>query len=82
MSFAVEWTNYALKNLDEFELFLQKRIVRKVEEFANSGVFHGIKRVQGYEKMYRLRAGDYRVIFELNNNLIVILKIGHRKNIY
>lgn len=82
MSFSVEWTNHALKDLNEFEITFQKRIVRKVDEFANSGVFHGVKRMQGHEKIYRLRAGDYRVIFELNNNLIIILKIGHRKNIY
>lgn len=82
MSFSVEWTNCALKSLDEFEIFLQKRIVKKIDEFAESGIFHGTKRMQGYDKLYRLRVGDYRVIFELNKNIITILKIGHRKNIY
>lgn len=35
--------------------------------------------LQGYRK---LRVGDYRVIFKLNKDNIVILKIGHRKEVY
>ena len=82
MNFRLSWREGALHDLEKLELLLRKRIIKKVISFANSGVFHGVKRVQGYEKMYRLRAGDYRVIFELNKNLLIISKIGHRKNIY
>lgn len=82
MSFTVEWTEYALKNLDEFEISFQKRIVKKVDEFADTGNFHGTRRMQGYDKTYRLRVGDYRVIFEMVDLGIVVLKVGHRKNIY
>jgi len=34
--------------------------------------------------LWSLRIGDYRVIYQINNNelLILVLKIGHRKNIY
>ena len=35
--------------------------------------------LQGYRK---LRIGDYRVIYRIENNIIIILKIGHRKEVY
>ena len=35
--------------------------------------------LKGYRK---LRVGDYRVIHKIQNNLIIILKIGHRKDVY
>lgn len=37
------------------------------------------RNLQGYRK---LRVGDYRVIFKLDKNTIVVLKIGHRKEVY
>ena len=82
MSFIISWDEGALKDLEEFDFLLRKRIIKKIEEFANSCSFHQVKKVLGYERLYRLRGGDYRIIFELENQEIVVLKIGHRKNIY
>ena len=82
MSFTLSWREGALKDLSNFDIILRKRIVKKIMEFANSELFHGVKRMQGYERMYRLRVGDYRVIFEMIKENVVILKVGHRKNIY
>ncbi|KKR37618.1 MAG: Addiction module toxin, RelE/StbE family, partial [Parcubacteria group bacterium GW2011_GWC2_40_31] len=31
---------------------------------------------------WRYRVGDYRILFDINGDKIIILKIGHRKNIY
>ena len=82
MSFDVEWTKVALRDLEKLEIFLQKRIVIKVDEFAETGSFHGVKRMVGYDGLYRLRVGDFRVIFEFKDGIIYITKVGHRKNIY
>ena len=82
MSFEISWDENALQDLEKLGILLRKRIVKKIEQFANLGSFHEVKKVQGHEKIYRLRAGDYRIIFEFMENEIIILKIGHRKNIY
>ena len=42
---------------------------------------HFVEKLVG-EPGYKLRVGDYRVLFSVNNNLITIWKVGHRKNIY
>ena len=82
MSFTLSWRESALKDLSNFDIILRKRIVKKIIEFTNSELFHGVRRLQGYNNLYRLRVGDYRVNFEIIKEKIVILKIGHRKNIH
>lgn len=82
MSFGVEWTESAVRDLDKLELLLRRRIFKKVDEFANSGNFHSAKRMSGYDKTYRLRVGNYRAIFEIKEGVIFVLKIGHRGKIY
>ncbi len=45
----------------------------------------GVKKLKGEgEDLYRIRAGDYRVIYTINDGIkiITILRIGHRKDIY
>ena len=61
---------------------MQRRIFKKVNEFAELGSFHGVKRMAGYNNTYRLRVGFYRVIFEMVDGVIFVLKVGHRKNVY
>jgi len=79
MSFEISWDENALRDLQSLDIFLRKRIVRKIEQFAESESFHEIKKIHGAEKVYRLRVGDYRVLFEIVQDEIIILKIGHRK---
>lgn len=82
MSFSIVWDDVALEGLLKFDLFLRRRIVKKIEEFAQSGSFNSVKRIVGGEGLYRLRVGDYRIIFKLERGEILILKIGYRKKIY
>lgn len=79
----ITWTNKALEQLNDLEFVIAKRIVQKIEELTTINSFE-IKKLRGYQNLYRLRVGDYRVIFDINNekNEITIWKVGHRKNIY
>ncbi len=82
MSFELSWREGALKDLERLEIFLRKRIIRKVIDFVNSGSFHGVKSMYGCDNLYRLRVGSYRVIFEMIGNLVAVTKVGHRGKIY
>ncbi len=44
----------------------------------------GFKKIKGYSNAYRIRLGDYRVIYEIRNLelIIFVVKIGHRKDVY
>jgi mRNA interferase RelE/StbE len=73
----------ALKTLEKLENNVQERIISALERLRIRPESCDIKRLVGMPG-YRLRVGDYRIIFDIDKNelKILILKIGHRKNIY
>lgn len=79
--FKTNWTERALEELNKLEPFIASRIVKKINELSENPYSKDIKKLKGIEG-FRLRIGDYRVIFDIESEIIVILKIGHRKNIY
>jgi mRNA interferase RelE/StbE len=44
----------------------------------------GVKKLKGYDKTYRVRVGDYRVIYEIKDKelIILLLSVSHRKDSY
>ncbi|PIN94711.1 type II toxin-antitoxin system RelE/ParE family toxin [Candidatus Pacearchaeota archaeon CG10_big_fil_rev_8_21_14_0_10_30_48] len=77
----IEWKEHALQNLEKLENSIAKRIIKKVEELSENPFSQDIKRLKGGNYL-RLRVGDYRIIFFIEQDRIQIFKVGHRKNIY
>ena len=44
----------------------------------------GVEKLEGQERRYRLRVGDYRVIYEIQDEVLIVLivRIGHRREVY
>lgn len=81
--FLIEWKESAIKQLEKLPHLLGRRIYTKVSQLIEDPFSKGIIKVKG-EETFRLRVGDYRVLFDLDvkGKRIRILKVGHRKNIY
>lgn len=77
----IEWKEHALRDLEKLESSIARRILKKVGELSENLFSKDIKKLKGSDD-FRLRVGDYRVIFSIDKNTIQILKVGHRKNIY
>lgn len=59
------------------------RVLVLIERLAQWPRVSGAKRLTGqWAGCFRLRTGDYRVIFRLEDGAVRVLKIGHRKDIY
>ncbi|OHE07485.1 MAG: plasmid stabilization protein [Sulfurimonas sp. RIFOXYD12_FULL_33_39] len=59
------------------------KILDGIEEFASNPVLTKIKKLKTpFDGAYRLRIGDYRVLFYQENELMLISKIAHRKEVY
>jgi mRNA interferase RelE/StbE len=82
MRFQIIWSDPATEQLRKLDRQLAKRIFRKVSELHEDPFPHVIKLIGSPN--YRLRIGDYRVILDIQGNCLVILVlgVGHRKNIY
>jgi len=81
MKYNINWTRGALEELNKLEPYISRRIIKKIDELCENPFSKDIKRLKGSDD-FRLRIGDYRVIFDINEDTILILKVGHRKNIY
>jgi len=75
----------ALKQLQNLQKPFVKKIARAIEKLAKDPRPIGVKKLQGSnENLYRIRVGDYRVVYAIDDGikLIDIRRIGHRKDIY
>ena len=65
---------------------IKKRVVEVIEDLEKASSLHqvkSVKKLQGFKNYYRVRIGDYRLGFELTDNMIIlIILISHRKDIY
>lgn len=82
------YSSKALAFLKTIEVKLRKQIVNKVTCLAKDPYPNGHKLIRGMredeDKIYRIRSGDYRVLYMVRSNPghIIVLDIGHRKDIY
>ncbi|MDD2282217.1 MAG: type II toxin-antitoxin system RelE/ParE family toxin [Eubacteriales bacterium] len=60
-----------------------KRILERIETLSTQPRPLGCEKLSAKEK-YRLRQGDYRIIYEIRDDdcVVIIVKIGHRRNVY
>jgi len=70
----------AEKDIKSLEKFVAIHVVKKIREFADKEK-GDIKKIKGKE-YYRLRVGDYRVLFEYVDKKVNILRVKHRSQIY
>lgn len=61
----------------------RKRIIRRIGQLANDPRPQGSKKLSGHDK-YRIRQGSYRIVYGIEDNelVIVVVKVGHRKDVY
>ncbi|HLC79863.1 MAG TPA: type II toxin-antitoxin system RelE/ParE family toxin [archaeon] len=72
----------ALKQLQTLEKNVQRRVIAVLERARIRPQDHFEKLVG--EKAYKIRVGDYRIIADINHTqcIVLVIKIGHRKNVY
>ena len=82
MPLRIIWSEPAERALKKLDRPVAKRIYEAVGRLAEDPIRNVIRLVNS--PYYRLRVGDYRVIFDLQADLmrILVVKVGHRKSIY
>jgi mRNA interferase RelE/StbE len=78
----VEWTETALEDMAALDKGIARRVKQAVERFADTGA-DNVKRLQGIDPPeYRLRVGDYRVRFHMNDETVQVLRVRNRREAY
>ena len=83
MSYIVEFTSSAEKDLKKISIVETRKILSEIEKLQYDPRPNNCKKLKN-SNSYRIRAGGYRVIYEIVDKklLILVIKIGHRKDIY
>jgi len=73
-----------IKDLKNIDKTWQKKIIQTIETTLTTEPYSGKKLVGNLSDYFRVRVGDYRIIYEIFDDIVTveIIKIKHRKNIY
>lgn len=82
--YQIKWTNSAKKELKKLDKKVIPRLIDAIDELAKNPYPQGVKKIVNSENNYRIRVGDYRIIYQVISNtlIIYIVKVGSRQNIY
>lgn len=63
---------------------IQRQLIKRIESLADNPHPAGSKLLHAKEKLYRLRSGAYRIIYQVQYDklVIVVATVGHRRNVY
>ena len=83
-TYQIEWKRSALRELKQLDRQVVPRIVAAVESLSSQPLPTGVTKLQGSQRTYRVRIGNYRIIYELYEfRLIVeVIRVRHRKDAY
>jgi len=84
MKYAVEFHPGVLKSIKHFPKRELLRIKKKIDELSESLPDPATTKLKGDNNFHKIRTGDYRIVYEIQGDRLVILvvKIGHRKDVY
>lgn len=83
-SYTVQTTPGAERDLRGLSTDVQRRIIKKLRALATIPRPSGVKKLRGNEELYRVRVGDYRIVYQIQDDVLVVLvvRIGHRRDVY
>ena len=84
MSYRVDFTTAAARQIRKLPRPARERILEVVESLGEEPRPHGARKLVGEETAWRIRAGDYRVIYDVFDDVLVVtvVRAGHRRDVY
>jgi len=82
--YAIDVTRPAEKQIRALHPQVRARIEKTIDWLAKNPRPHGCQKMHGHENLYRARAGDWRVVYEIRDSvlLVLVVAVGHRREIY
>ena len=82
--YRVEFTAAAAKEIRKLDPQIRRRILAGVSELEGEPRPHGVRKLTGYDNAWRIRIGDYRVLYEVIDDqvLVTVVRVAHRRDVY
>lgn len=83
-AYRIELTPRAERDLLGLPSHISRRLIPRIDALARQPRPAGVKKLANDEGLYRIRSGDYRIIYQIQDRalLILIVSIGHRRDVY
>ena len=81
VKYDIQFKPRAVKDIEALSSGLQTRILERISELSDN-LKGDIKRLTATTTEYRLRVGEYRVLFECAGSTIIIYRVRHRREVY
>jgi mRNA interferase RelE/StbE len=84
MAYAIQFKPAALRQFEKVSREVQKRIAASIVDLHDNPFPPGCKKLAGVPDTWRIRAGDYRVVYQVQRGilLVLVLAVGHRRDVY
>jgi mRNA interferase RelE/StbE len=84
MAYKIIIDDKALNELANLPRKIQRQITNKIDNLSSDPRPAGCKIIQQDKSLYRIRSGDYRIVYQIREKqvLVLVVSIGHRKDIY
>ena len=84
MSYSIEITREALRTLAKLDKPIRRRVQQAIDKLGQDPRPAGARALQGLKGAYRIRVGDYRVVYTIDDGrlIVVVVDLGHRREIY
>lgn len=82
--FEVHLRKSAQKDLESLDKIIIRKIVAVLKALEIDPLPFGHRKIQGFDDLYRIRIGNYRIVYEFTKGklIICVIKIAHRKDVY
>lgn len=82
MKYELVYTKRAVGDIERLDSQVRKRIGKTLLRYKEDPFKYAERLTDSNLGTYRFRIGDYRIIFDVEDSDIVVLRVGHRKEIY
>ena len=84
MHYEIEIKASAIRELEHLPKIIARRVSRAIDSLSSNPLPPGCQKLKGEEGLYRIRVGDYRIVYMINSGrlLIPVMRVAHRKDVY
>lgn len=82
MAFNITYKKSVIKDISRLDKKEARRIIDKIEEDLSDGAESYPVLKGDFAGLRKMRVGDYRVVFTIIDNNVLVLRVGHRREIY
>jgi len=82
--YAIKYRRSVAKDLRRLPKNLLPAVVKRIQKLVKNPMPAGASKLRGTDNMYRVRQGDYRIVYSIENRqlIIIIVRVAHRKDAY